>query len=1106
MKRRWRLFRDMLLNVLLLGLMGLTPAPLPAAIEPQEIKQVLVLFSFRTILPAQAEIDQGLRAALQAKSKHPVDIDIEYLDLTRFDEAAYLDDLLHLLRRKYAHRHLDAIIPIFDPAVQFVLKYGDAVFPDVPVVFAAEYKKTIDQLSLKPQMTGAMVAPDFAFILELALTLQPQTRQVVVVGGTADFDRFLMAWAREAFAPWEGKVTFSYLSDLSLAALQERLAQLPPHTIVYYLTILRDGSGQEFVPRDVLKLLAKTANAPVYGLYDTLLGEGIVGGPLVNMQEQGRLAGELTARILNGEKPGQIPPVLAPNPLKFDWWQLRRWGISKDKLPSGSIVHFREPSLWDLYWGWIIGGLALLGLQSGLIGGLLLNHSRRQRAEQSLLERLQFEEVLSGLSAAIINLPSDQIAQEIDAWLANILKILSLERITVLEISEDKKQFITLHSSTAPGIAAFPSQVLTATLPWFTRTVAQGEKLAFSHLPDGLPPEAIQEKEYCRQEGLKSIISLPLQVGGTVLGVITFSKLLEYVDWDRYPITRLNLVAEIFANAFSRRRTQQALNDRLRFEELLTDLSAAFVNLPADRVEAEIKHWHGQILDCLKVERSSVHIFSPDRTELLVMSSLVIPGVQPYSYVITKDVLPWYFERVYHGETLVLARLPDDLPGGFPKERDYCLESGLRSYVCVPLAVAGEVLGTLTMEFFTHYVDWPPYLIRRLRLVGEIFANALVRRSKEEKLRRAEVGYRIVADFTYDWEYWENPEGGLNYVSPACERITGHTVAAFLARPSLLWELILPEDRDIWDRHQAQIQQEHNLVHPAIQFRLRRKDDSICWLEHVCRPVYGSRGEFLGFRASNRDITRRKQIEIKEQQQRDELAHVMRVATLGELTASLAHEFNQPLNALLNNAQAGLRFLNREQPDLAEVTAALQDIVRDGKRANAVIQRLRGFLQPGLMRLEAVEVNAIVEETVALIDNELRANHITRQLHLSSDLPLVKGDPIQLQQVVLNLLLNAMEAMHETGSGQREIQITTAPENPDYLAVSVRDRGKGLQPEEVEKIFEPFYSRKAEGMGLGLSICRSIIAAHGGKLWASQNPDRGATLTFTLPIYQEDAS
>jgi hypothetical protein len=162
------------------------------------------------------------------------------------------------------------------------------------------------------------------------------------------------------------------------------------------VTIFQDGKGQEFLPRDALNLLAQAANAPVYGVWDTLLGEGIVGGSLISHQEQGRLAGELAARILNGEKPENLPPVLAQNRLLFDWRQLQRWGIPEDKLPPGSQVRHRELSLWEAYRGWIISILALVGVQSALIGGLLINRARRRRAEQGLSERLQFEEVLSG--------------------------------------------------------------------------------------------------------------------------------------------------------------------------------------------------------------------------------------------------------------------------------------------------------------------------------------------------------------------------------------------------------------------------------------------------------------------------------------------------------------------------------------------------------------------------------------------------------------------------------------------------------------------------------------------------------------------------------------
>ncbi|MFZ2089566.1 MAG: ATP-binding protein, partial [Desulfobaccales bacterium] len=446
--------------------------------------------------------------------------------------------------------------------------------------------------------------------------------------------------------------------------------------------------------------------------------------------------------------------------------------------------------------------------------------------------------------------------------------------------------------------------------------------------------------------------------------------------------------------------------------------------------------------------------------------------------------------------------LPDDLPSEAIQEKEYCRQEGLKSIISLPLQVADNVLGVINFSTLQEHVDWSRYPVPRLSLVAEIFANALGRQRASESLQEQEQSYRIVADFTYDWEYWENPDGSLRYVSPACERISGHPAEEFLSRPQLVREIIIPEDRQLWDDHQEGIRQAPD--HHEIQFRLQRPDGDIRWIEHDCQPVHSSRGEFLGFRASNRDITARKQTEIKEQQHRDELAHVMRVATLGELTASLAHEFNQPLNAVLNNAQAALRFLNREQPDFAEVDAALKDIARDGKRASAVIQRLRSFLKPGLVYPEAVDINGVIHEAVALVQNELLSRRITARFDLAPDLPPVRGDRIQLQQVVLNLLLNAMEAMKPAAKTAPEIHLKTGQESPDQITVSLKDNGKGLSSEELEKIFEPFWTSKAEGLGLGLSISRSIISAHNGKMWARPNADRGVTFLFTLPLYQGD--
>jgi PAS domain S-box-containing protein len=371
------------------------------------------------------------------------------------------------------------------------------------------------------------------------------------------------------------------------------------------------------------------------------------------------------------------------------------------------------------------------------------------------------------------------------------------------------------------------------------------------------------------------------------------------------------------------------------------------------------------------------------------------------------------------------------------------------------------------------------------------------READGEKLRAAEEKYRTVADFTYDWEYWVGVDGALLYVSPACERITGYTAQEFADDPPLHRQIILEEDRDDWDRHYRESRVEHRPR--EMQFRIRRRDGEIRWIEHVCQPVTDAKGEFAGFRASNRDVTERKLAEEEALRAREELAHVSRVSTMGELTASLAHELNQPLAAILSNAQAARRFLAMAEPDLEEVCEALADIIEDDRRAGRVIRGLRDLLKKGDVEAEPLDVNSLVREVVALTHSDAVARNIAIRLELASDLPAVHGDRVRLQQVLLNLLLNGAEAMEHVEAEARALTVQTARHDASVV-VSVRDAGVGLNEDNIDRIFDTFFTTKPGGLGMGLAICRSIVEAHGGRLWATANADRGATFQFTLPV------
>ncbi|HWN77661.1 MAG TPA: ATP-binding protein [Bradyrhizobium sp.] len=236
------------------------------------------------------------------------------------------------------------------------------------------------------------------------------------------------------------------------------------------------------------------------------------------------------------------------------------------------------------------------------------------------------------------------------------------------------------------------------------------------------------------------------------------------------------------------------------------------------------------------------------------------------------------------------------------------------------------------------------------------------------------------------------------------------------------------------------------------------------------------------------------------------LAHANRLATMGKLTASITHEVNQPLAAARNNLIAALNFLDRTPPDLVEVREALACAVKDNDRTSAIVGRIRALMQKAPTRIDSVNVNKAAREVIELTYGEALKNGVSVRTQLADGLPLIQGDGVQLQQVILNLILNAVQSMGAVTNGTREVLITTSQTEPNEVCLGVQDTGPGLSPESLSRLFEPFYTTKPEGMGIGLCICRSIIEAHGGRLWATRCEPRGALFQFTIPATRADGS
>src|SRR5580704_7541887 len=380
-----------------------------------------------------------------------------------------------------------------------------------------------------------------------------------------------------------------------------------------------------------------------------------------------------------------------------------------------------------------------------------------------------------------------------------------------------------------------------------------------------------------------------------------------------------------------------------------------------------------------------------------------------------------------------------------------------------------------------------------LEFVGAI-TDITERKHAEETLRRSEAYLSEAQRLSHTGSWASSPAIGKHtYWSEEIFRITGFDPAEGPPRLEEFERRIHPDDRARAKAHfttaiREKIDFDHSyrIVHPGGEVRQ---------IHAIGHPVLSPSGEVVEFVGTLMDATERRRAE----EERQALAHANRIMTMGQLTASIAHEVNQPIAAVVTNAQAALRWLNMQPSDPEEVRQALDRIVSNGRRAGDVIGRIRALVTKTPPRKDRLDINGTIREVVALTRSELHRNGTSLQTQLADRLPLVPGDRVELQQVMLNLILNAVEAMSGSDEGSRELLISTEQDGANGVCIAVRDWGPGLKPESLDRLFDAFYTTKPGGMGMGLSICRSIIEAHGGRVWATPNVPRGAVLQFTLP-------
>jgi signal transduction histidine kinase len=593
-----------------------------------------------------------------------------------------------------------------------------------------------------------------------------------------------------------------------------------------------------------------------------------------------------------------------------------------------------------------------------LIVLLLLHRGARRSVRIRLEERLRFETLLSQLSAGLIHVPASGLDKALEHGLGQVVAFLGADRGALDQHPSGEPR--ARISWAAPGIEELPWIMEAGEFAWTTARLRDGDVVRFSRT-DELPEAAATDRASYARVGTRSHVSLPLQVSGAMLGVLSLDSVRDERIWSDELVERLRLLSEAFASALERRRMEVSLADRLAFEQVLSSLSTTFSNVSAAEFDREIERGLRRIVDFFDLDHGGLIEFSHDRA----CRTWTIDGGM------TAEDIPWMAARMQRGDLVSVSRI-EDLPDEAAVDRRSCLARGIKSKVALPLLVGGIVVGGFTFGTVRAERAWrPDDLIQRLRLLGEVFANTLSRR----------------------------------------------------------------------------------------------------------------RGDVEG------------------QRLRQEMAHVGRVSAMGELTASLAHELNQPLTAILNNAQVAQRFLAAEVVDVAEMREILNDIVADDKRAADVIQRLRLLLKKGDLEYASLDLNEVVTEVARLVASDAAIRNVAMRVEAASDLPRVRGDRVQLQQVVLNLVLNGLDAMREPGTSDRpSLVIRTFRDGEAVVGVAVHDTGPGIAKKDADHIFDPLYTTKAEGIGMGLAIARTIVDAHGGRLAAANGEAGGAIFQFTLPV------
>jgi PAS domain S-box-containing protein len=719
-------------------LIALVLPSVAASAPPPQVRTVVAVHWSTEDFPSNATVDAAIAAVFRESPDLAVEYFAEYLESDRFPEEQESLALRDYIRSKYQGRRIDLVLALTEPPLQFVLRYRDELFPGAPIVYSSHVAAN-DRRSVQG-LTGITHGDGYRETLELALRLHPSTARVFVVASAPNVA--IKDLVREQLGAIAERIELSYIDEPTPENLRAAVEAVPSRSLILYVRQSQEEPGERLFPSEIARLVAEASPVPVYGIFDTHIGSGLVGGIVRDAWTTGTRVGMIGRRILEGVRPEDIPVETLPLVPMFDWRQLQRWGIDVSRLPPGSDIRFRAPTTWGLYWPYIVGAVVLTAIQGLIIGALVVERARRRQSQK------RYEQA--------------SIAGGVGVW-----------------------------------------------------------------------------------------------------------------EWD----------------------------------------------------------------------------------------------------VSTREVF---------------------------------VDPSLK-----------RMLGYGDHEIGNHVDDW-------VRLV--------------------------------------HPEDAPLVNAWLQEVVEG-------TRPT--YEV------------------EHRMLH---------RDGSVRWFLVRGSPTV-KHGRVMRVAGTTTDITDRKMSQRALEQTEAELTRVARLTALGEFAASIAHEIRQPLSAIAMNTKACLRWLGEAKPDVGELRAALEDVVDAGDRANELIDRNRQLFRQRSVQNESLDINGVVRDVIALARSRLQSSAVDLTTSLTDTLPPVNGDRIELQQVLLNLLGNSIDAAEAVESRSRRVEIATSRLADGQVKVSVRDNGVGLEGVDMKRLFSFSYTTKPNGSGIGLALSRSIIEAHGGRVWAEQNPAGGAIFSFSVPAH-----